>query len=355
MKRIRWRHSYRLQIWGVIALALGLLGIVLAWLSFKPVAWQLSLTANTEIARMKISDALSWQLKDAVICVKETRSPSIPQEHDPVCKGRQWHRTGEQGASGARVLRLEASPDHPIDVQIESLRSGELRMALRQSGQGRTLGTVQSLETGQIVAHLGTEVNILWPALTRHEVISQEEDGSVVLPFSGAITVGRDVSWSTEKMLVSGEISVFSASDDHLAGRTIAEQSTLVLGDRVDIESLPQSFGTPKGFLRVDRLAAATDQPNTMMVVVHAPAGQATVHRYGGGFYRFEASWWVRLKHQSSLVIVLVLLTGLLSILNSLAGIIPALPRLFGWCCSAFGRPESARTDDTGDANHSRS
>src|SRR5690606_38363261 len=137
----------------------------------------------------------------------------------------------------------------------------------------------------------------------------------------------------------------------HLAGRTVAERSELTLGDRVDIIATDRPTGTPKGFLRLNRAAAPPEGSNVVDVVVYAPAEQATIHRFGGGDYRFEAGWWVRLKHQSGLVILLLVFTGVLSIFSSLVSIIPACRRLIDWCRAGEGKPPSgvdARNADAG-------
>lgn len=323
-------------------IGLGVLGVPLL-LSLQPVAWQLNMVARTEVARLQLMDAQSWQLSDAIVCVQSEGQSGVGWQlvDDPACGRRQWKRLVTQGDPFHRALNLSASTLTPIDVQIEIFRSGELRMALRHTDPSQSVGSLLSQDTGQASGGTGAQMNLIWPALTLAQASGYEDGGVAILPFSGGMMVGRDVSWGAQRMLMSGEIAVFSASENHLAGRTVAEQSTLMLGDRVDIVATDRQAGTPKGFVRVNRLASPPEQANTMEVVVYAPAEQATIHRYGGGDYRFEASWWVRLKHQSSLVILLLVVTGLLSILSSLISIAPACRQLFAWC-----RQRPARKDD---------
>lgn len=334
---------------GLIAVfILGVLGGALLF-SLRPVAWQLNLLARTEVARLQLMDSQFWQLSDAIVCVRtDGQRQAVQEVDDSLCGGRQWKRWQTEEDSLPRALDLSASNTARIDVQIETSRSGELRMALRQTEVSQGLGMLVSQDSGQALGHLGSQVNLIWPALTLEQASVREDGGVAVLPFTGGIMVGRDVSWSTQRMLISGEIAVFSASENHLAGRTVAEQSVLMLGDRVDITATDRPAGIPKGFLRVNRVAAPPEQAHTMDIVAYAPAEQATIHRFGGGDYRFEAGWWVRLKHQSSLVILLLVLTGVLSMLSSLISIVPGCRQVFNWC-----RRDSGETDGKLSEKHS--
>ena len=340
-RRIHWLRASLL-----VAAVFGLLCLPLLF-SLQQLAWQLNLVARTEVVRVQLMDTQSWHLSDAVVCVRADKDTARPQGvTDPVCGGRQWKRLQTPGDPMRRGLRLVASPDTPIDVQLEMSRSGELRMALRRVNTAQSLGSLDSRDTGLTINTLGDRVNVIWPALTLEQAVAQEDGGVAVLPFSGSITVGRDVSWGTQKMLIAGEIAVFSASEDRLAGRTVAEQSVLMLGDRVDISASDHPMGMPKGFLRVNRLTVSSEDASAMDVIVYAPAEQTTIHRYGGGDYQFEASWWVRLKHQSSLVILLLMLTGLLSVLSSLINIVPGCRKVFAWCRQDSPKPDVAIKDN---------
>lgn len=334
------RQMHWLRAGLLMAAVLGLLCLPLLF-SLQQLAWQLNLVARTEVVRVQMMDAQLWQLSDAIVCVRRDGETSRLQGvTDPVCGGRQWQRLQTPGDPKRRGLRLVASPDAPIDVQLEMSRSGELRMALRRVNTAQSLGSLDSRDTGLTINTLGDRINVIWPALTLNQAVAQEDGGVVVLPFSGSITVGRDVSWGTQKMLIAGEIAVFSASEDRLAGRTVAEQSVLMLGDRVDISASDRPMGMPKGFLRVNRVTVSSEDASAMDVIAYAPAEQTTIYRYGGGDYQFEASWWVRLKHQSSLVILLLMLTGLLSVLSSLTNILPGCRKLVEWC-----QPDNPRPD----------
>lgn len=338
--------------WSLVGFALLGLVVLVVILALRPVTWQLNLLARTEVLHLTLTNPQSWQLRDAVVCVQgnppgaaqmpKAAEFSLLPRRDPACAGRQWFRLDTSGLDGQGVLNLFARVDAPITVQLDTSRSGALHLALRSTVPGQSLGEVVLQGGGGQVASLGSELNISWPGMTQEQAVS--EDGAVVvLPFSGAVTVGRDVSGSTQHMLMSGEISVFSASESHLGGRTVAEHSVLMLGDRVDIKA-PERPGdiTPKGFLRFNRHSGAPHEGSTMEVVAHALAEQVVIHRYGGGDHKFEAGWWVRLKHQSSLVILLLVFTGALSMLNSLVGIVPGCRQFFRWC-GAVSRREDCK------------
>ncbi|MFW8567082.1 hypothetical protein [Orrella sp. 11846] len=317
------------------------------WLVFRPVAWQLTLLAKTEVTHLDLRVSQKWLLDDAVICMRMRQAAGVGAtdtetnlwvQNDKACEGRHWARlnTGVPEDGQATAIHLFATSNSPLTVHLETTRAGELLMTVRHSASDQILGEVFDKETGKVLAVLNKDVNITWPAISVEELSSRDELGVIVLPFSGSLMVGQDISWGTQHMLLSGEIAVYSASEDHLTGRTVAEHSVLMLGDRVNFEAPDTHSVIPKGFLRIDRLDSRFQESYLMEVVAHAPAEQVVIQRFGGGDYKFEAGWWVRLKHQSSLVIVLLILTGLLSIMSSLVSVIPACRQFFSWCRLRF-------------------
>jgi hypothetical protein len=200
-------------------------------------------------------------------------------------------------------------------------------MSLRRVTGNNSIAQLSSASTDAGKIELPSNVNIIWSAQAR-----TQESRAVVLPFTGDIIVGRDVASGRNRMLSAGQLSVFAASDESLAGRALAEETTLVMGDQVRLQDSHSSNGilaSPKGFIRFE--TAFTDLPVTMDIVAFAPAEGVSIQRFGGGEYRFTPGWWAKIKHKSTLVITVVLITGFLSVLNSLVGVLAAIPTFRGW------------------------
>lgn len=318
---------------------------VVLWLALRTINWQLNVVAKTEIVRLLLAHPQSWQLHDAIVCVQINRevTPNVHSHQDPACAGRQWQRVSLDSDQEPWALHLEASPESPVEVQLERYPSGHVRMALRQADSPKSLGHLGTEGQPHESVQIGDRVNIIWPPQSMNEANARDDGAILILPFSGAITLGRDVAWGSQRMLLSGEVNVYSSSEEHMTGRAVAEHTLLTLGDRVDIGMVGDSTGMPKGFLRIDRAAGPSSDTRLMDVVVYAAAEQATIHRYGGGHYQFEAGWWLRLKHQSGVVIAMLVATGVLSILSSLVTIAPALGYIVRWGFGPLRRSPSAR------------
>lgn len=292
------------------------------WLTTRPISWQLSFTAKTEIAALELVADTQWDIGDGEVCVRTAANHANNEApKNSICGDASWKTLSPPDEKSAgRWLALRASPERPLRVTLETSPSGAVTMSLR--GQEESIGRLNFHEDSK-AAKLPSRVNIIWPAIRGREPME-----NIILPFTGAITAGRDVSWSTRKMLTEGNLSIYAASDESLAGRALAEEAALLPGDQVVLRMIPdinESMFVPKGFLRFDAQPPYADFPKTMTVVAFALAESALIQRFGGGEYDFTPGWWVRVKHRSELVIFLVLLTGALSIASSIAGLYSAL------------------------------
>lgn len=296
--------------------------VLFFWLTTRPINWQLSFTGQTEVAALELVAETQWDIGSGHVCVRAAASNAdIGGPDNSICGGTHWKALPQSGERTAGSwLALRASPEQPLRVILETSPTGAITMSLRSEGE--SIGRLNFHGDGEAV-NLPSRINIIWPV-----ILERETAESVVLPFTGAVTAGRDVSWSTQRMLVEGNLSIFAASDESLAGRALAEEAALLPGDQVVLRITPdanESMFAPKGFLRFDAQPPYADFPKTMTVVAFALAESALIQRFGGGEYDFTPGWWVRVKHRSELVIFLVLLTGALSVASSIAGLYSAL------------------------------
>ena len=330
---------------GAVALLLAL-AIVWFWAIFSaPIAWQLNLIAQTEIVRLAMPDNTRWDIGAGRVCGQARARPgsdaapasAVERRTDGVtfqgCGSARWEALNSPVHELGYWLELPANPLGPISATFESRTDGGVELSLRAAAGVERLGHLQSFGDEKRI-ELPSAINIIWDP-------APQASGSrtIVLPFSARLTVGRDVGWSSRHMLTSGRLDIFAPSDESLAGRTLAEDATLVAGDQVTLLSQPDAENVvrwPKGFVRFSPVFVGL--PSTMEVVAFAPAEGMTIERFGGGTYRFEAGWWAKIRHQSALVILAILITGALSILGSLASVLGAYPILRDWWAACTGR-----------------
>ncbi|KAA0911503.1 hypothetical protein [Pusillimonas sp. ANT_WB101] len=301
-------------------------------------SWQLSLTAQTEIIDIKLVGRTQWDIGQALVCERlpgRQKAVEGPETHENACGSQAWQALKWPDTANKQLLDLTADVGNPINVKISTQASGVVYMALRRDSG--PLGFVSTDESDSVRRPLASQVNVSWRPRSEVRQVS-----TTVLPFAGHTKVGHDVAWSVNKMLQGGQLAVFAASEDALAGRTLAEESTLMLGDQVVLAGVRDKNGAlvlPKGFVRFTTAQPDISAYKTMDVVMFAPAEGVDIERYGGGKYSFQASWWVKVKHQSTLVIALVLLTGFLTLASSLLNVLRAMPDVKRWC---WGRRKKA-------------
>lgn len=302
------------MIFGILFLIATLLIVIIR----KDVTWQLNLTARTEILNLSLVSQTQWSIDPAVLCVRVNAS-SAPGGTTSICGDETLRALPPPSELSRRTLQLSPNADDSIEVDLATTAGGMVEMTLK-SPNGNSLGTVNDDDaTPQALpAHL----IVKWPPSPRFTAPE-----TLVLPFAGSATVGRDVAWYVRKSLHDGRLAVFAESDEVLAGRAKTEESILILGDQVELDGIRGKEGTlmlPKGFIRFNT-AAAKDGVKLMDVVIFARAEGVRIQRYGGGEYSFKPGWWVKIKHQSTLAIAIVLLTGFLSLVSSMVNITQAL------------------------------
>ncbi|HUH87108.1 MAG TPA: hypothetical protein VL003_03545 [Pusillimonas sp.] len=286
------------------------------------VPWQLHLTAQTETIEFDLITPTQWKIGFAVICIPEAGGAGTsPRGETSVCGGSNWQPLPVAGTALARGLELRADEHNPIKIRISSgpspssRPSGLIRMTLRR--EGASLGLLREID--RPVVRLPSEMNLLWLAAP-----SPAQASVIVLPFYGTTKVGHDVSSGFGEMLQGGKLAVFATSDETLTGRSLAEESELALGDQVRLGAAQDNQGNllfPKGFVRFTT-SNPTHEVKVLDVAMFARADAVEIDRYGGGNFSFQASWWVKIKHKSGVVIAVVLATGFLTLLSALFQII---------------------------------
>lgn len=318
--------------WLVIGLTAALMLAFLVWLiaSFMiPTPWQLSLEGKSELVSIQLAGKTQWDIGTALVCVpvQAASAENHPSGDSALCNSRSWYPLGGKPGMQGRSLTLLGALGNEIHAVIEAHHDGSVQMSLRTNDRARHLGQLGEFDGDGLSTALPSRANIIWNASP--EIHARH---TTILPFTGDITIGRDVSWSSEKMLLGGKLSIFAASEESLTGRTLAEEAVLLLGDQVQLKGQAENENPPvipKGFIRFS-LFPSHEQP-ALDVVAFAPAEGATIMRFGGGEYGFSPGWWARIKHKSALVITLAVVVAVLTILASLANILQFLPVAWEW------------------------
>jgi len=236
--------------------------------SMMPANWEFSIEAATEVAEIFLppKSTTHWQVDGATICAR--RALELPQKfqlkgHENPCGGRAW--IGWSVPHPEQVLELHG--DVTVVMQVDA--NGRFAMSLR-SANNASLGLLSVVGLFEDVI-LHSELNLIWSELPAQPI---------TLPFSGATTLGRTVSWAGVGMLRSGNIVVYTA-DDSADRRTKVDDAKLMLGDQVGLEIPGADEAWPKGFIRI------YSGDKTMKVVAFGRADSLRIERYGESGYHF--------------------------------------------------------------------
>ena len=263
-----WKVAVAVMMAGIIAF----IGFILLRLAL-PAKWEFSIEAATEVAVVNLPPGTEtrWLVDGAVICSRSTLE--LPQDYrvglagtaNP-CGGRAWRAW--RSSDPEQVLRLNGGASATMQLSPD----GGLAMALRTS-EGESLGGYSVVGVVDEV-DLGSAVNLIWP-----EIPPQ----SLTLPFSGATTLGRAVSWSDTRILLGGNVVVYTA-DESADKRTMVDEAGLMLGDQVRLGEPEPGRPWPKGFVYVTE----EDGEATMQVVAFGRAGSIGIERFGESGYDFK-------------------------------------------------------------------
>lgn len=259
-----WKVAVAVMMVGIMVF----IGFILVRLAL-PAKWEFSIEAATEVAAVNLPPGTEtrWLVDSAVICSRGT----LPLPEDfrieslgSPCGSRAWHAW--RSSDPEQVLRLNGGVSATMVLSPE----GGLAMSLRAS-EGESLGGYSVVGVVDDV-DLGSAVNLIWTEIPRQ---------SLTLPFSGATTLGRAVSWSDTRILHGGNVVVYTA-DESADKRTMVDEAELMLGDQVRLGEPQPGRPWPKGFVRVANGEAA------MQVVAFGRAGSLRIERFGESGYDFK-------------------------------------------------------------------
>jgi len=216
------------------------------------------------------------------------------------------------------TLRLPAMPraDATYAARLDTARDGSL--ALQISGEGEGLAPLLVLPSGEAVPlEIGHTAILHFPAPA-----SGEAPGRLLLPFAGAGSIGKDVSWREPTLLRSGTVSLYTRSDEAAGGRDLVTTTQLLPGDRVDLGQRSRAGGgVTKGFVHFDLLPAPVE-PAAMTIVALGEAESVQIVRFGDQGYSFSPGPLARLTRHSAVstwAVLIVSLLGLMSIYSNAA------------------------------------
>ena len=234
-----------------------------------PAKWGFTIEAATEVAEVILPPKTEtrWLVDGATICSRTALA--LPDLHlaEPgtnPCGSRAWKAWRVPGPE--QVLRLNGN----VNVTMQMRAEGGFAMSLR-AAEDQALGTFSVVGVIDDI-DVGSTVNLIWDEIPAE---------SLTLPFLGATTLGRSVSWSSNRMLRQGNVVVYTA-DESADKRTMVDTTGLMLGDQVRLGEPEPGKAWPKGFIRI------VDGDTAMQVVAFGHANSLRIERFGESGFDFK-------------------------------------------------------------------
>lgn len=303
-----------------------LIGLV-AWALLSRQPWPFSINADSEHVSLLLAHDLEtqWRIDGALLCVRAggAAAPALgalPALHGKSpCPGRRWRAYDLRGLDEV-TLRLPASLDDAggYTVRLDAEPDGGLALQVGGEGDGRESLVLLPGEGAAPVA-IGTDAILRFPPPAEGRPPAR-----VLLPFSGAGAIGKDVSWREPTLLRRGSVSLYTRSDEAVGGRELVASTELLPGDRVDLGKRAAGAGVvSKGFIHFDLLPQVTE-PVTMNVVAFGEAEAVRIVRFGEQGYSFAPGLLARLTRHSAVstwAVLIVSLLGFMSVYQAVAGL----------------------------------
>ncbi len=362
---ILWLVLLRI-IWYSVPLLVLIFVVMLIRFLLQPPTWQYTLTADTEVATIDLPDRreTEWRVDAAVLCVRDplTRVDWLSKLPASPCGSWNAYRVGadpEPGATDELILRIGGrsvgDESATIHALLETQPNGGLMLALRADAKAETLGVLHLAGNDREV-QLPARVNLVWV-----DDSGESHAPVLVFPFQGELTAGRDVTWSYNRMLNEGKLSVYTASDKSAAKRVLVQEMDLMRGDQVRLKKTVRATDTvwPRGHLRYAVTKPGAERDRSLEVAGIGLAESLVIERFGSSEIEFRPGFWSRLMHDR-LAIISGMMIGLLTILSGyigsagffLSGESKCAPFRQLWRCleETWGRPKptQARDDDNG-------
>lgn len=299
-------------------LVIALVGLV-AWALLSRQPWPFSIEAQSEHVTLLLTPELetNWHIDGALLCLRASDAPAAVAgappllEEDSPCPGSRWSAFDLRGLSES-TLRLPAMPriEAAYSVHLDVADDGSL--ALQVSGEGDGLAPLELLPGGGAApVQLGYAAVLHFPPPA-----ADHPPRRVLLPFAGAGSIGKDVSWREPTLLRSGTVSLYTRSDEAAGGRDLVTTAELLPGDRVDLGQRSRAGGSvTKGFVHFDLLPARTE-PVAMTVVALGEADAVQIVRFGDQGHSFSPGLFARLTRHSAVSTWAVLIVSLLGFMS---------------------------------------
>lgn len=300
-----------------IPLLVVLLATNLSIALLRPAEWEFSIDAVADAVEISVPMTPETPLRvDGAVFCQRGRGPASGS----ICGSRRWQALDlRQVAEPVLVLGRPGGEGDVgrVRLTVETGPSDGVHASLRTDSDGEPIGWLRAGDdVGEI--ELRSPLNIIWP----HEPVADGIPREFVWPFVAEITVGRDVNWANANLTRSGQIIVYSASQDAISRRAQIAETELVLGDQVRLlvakDSSDNHLIWPKGFLRFDH-PASENADASIDIVAYGRAESILIERFGDRGYNFRPGWWARVINHNGVVLSFALLSGLLAFRGSYA------------------------------------
>jgi len=289
-------------------MVLAMAGLI-AWAMLSRQPWPFSIEAESEHVSLLLAHdrETNWRIDGAQLCIRANAEALVlPVLEEPsLCPGPRW-RAYDLREIDEVTLRLPAVPPefagYTASLDVEPDRS----LAIQVSGKG--IESLALLAGGSALpVPIGHNAIIRFPTPGKNK-----PPGRLLLPFSGAGTIGKDVSWRESTLLRRGSVALYTRSDEAAGGRELVASTELMPGDRVDLRQHARKDGVvTKGFIHFD-LSEEFSEPPAMKIVAFGEAESIRILRFGEQSYSFSPGMLSRLTHHSAVSTWVVLIVSLL-------------------------------------------
>ena len=178
----------------------------------------------------RASGEIKWRTEGIVFCSATALAlPELPAAQS-MCGSKRLKPYHSQNQE--QVLEIVAAGS----MQLSIRKGGGLQMSLRSTDRSEPVAKI-SLSGSQDDVNSASQLILLWPNKENPLALSASHG---VYPFKGKAVVGKDVGWSRNRLLLGGEVSLFSSDLSATTGRREITRNELMLGDQLALNAVIQ-------------------------------------------------------------------------------------------------------------------
>ncbi len=289
----------------------------------RPAPWSYAIDVRSQTAVVFPSPRLDteWRVDGGTVCTR-SRSAESSSEENNLCGSSRWRLVEAGGPEAVIIMRSIAGTlpektntddstgsrnEHPYSARFDWTPEGAmvLRLTPNHPSARLTLARPDGTET-----HLDEATTVTFPR--------SGSPSRLVFPFTGETLIGDDARAGSTSILQSGQLSIFSQTDETITGRAEVDSVRFLPGDRLHLKAGERSI--PRGFLYVETGNSESNESSdssrdAMTIVAFGHAESLRVIRYGEAGIVFRPSLWAELTRPRPANTLIGMLLGALGLM----------------------------------------